>query len=115
MDEQEIFNQINELRKQRTLLSEQDNRLVVQIMELRDKLELKSIKKGYYTDNNGLYCRVCDIKKGVIFTYKVDTSRLYIAEEVYPYRKAFNNTYCRECTKDEYDHALDYIIKRFKE
>lgn len=50
MDEQEIFNQIKELQNQRTSLKELDNRLVVQIMELRDKLSMKSIKKGYYTN-----------------------------------------------------------------
>ena len=45
MDEQEIFNQIKELQKQRTSLKEQDNRLVVQIMELKDKLSLKVLRK----------------------------------------------------------------------
>lgn len=115
MDEQEIFNQIKELQKQRTSLKEQDTSLALQIMELRDKLELKSIKNGYYTDNNGLYCKVYDIKKDVIFVYELNTSNPYITEEVYPYRKAFNDAYCRECTKEEYDTALNYIIKYFKE
>lgn len=32
MDEQEIFNQIKELQKQRTSLKEQDNLLAVQII-----------------------------------------------------------------------------------
>lgn len=58
MDNQEIFNQIRELQKQRTLLSAQDAALVNKINELRDKIALKNIKKGYYTDNNGLYCKV---------------------------------------------------------
>jgi hypothetical protein len=58
MDNQEIFNQIRELQKQRTLLSAQDTALVNKINELRDKIALKNIKKGYYTDNNGLYCKV---------------------------------------------------------
>lgn len=115
MDEQEIFNQIRELQKQRNLLSAQDTALVDEINELRDKLTSKNIKKGYYTDNNGLYCRIFDIKEGTVSVYELDTSNLYIVEEVYPYYKAFNDTYCRECTKEEYDRALDYIVKHFKE
>lgn len=115
MDEQEIFNQIRELQKQRNLLSAQDTALVDEINELRDKLASKNIKKGYYTDNNGLYCRIFDIKEGTVSVYELDTSNLYIVEEVYPYHKAFNNTYCRECTKEEYDNALDKIVKHFKD
>lgn len=45
MDNQEIFNQIRELQKQRTLLSAQDTALVNKINELRDKIALKNIKK----------------------------------------------------------------------
>ena len=76
MDNQEIFNQIRELQKQRTLLSAQDTALVNKINELRDKIVLKNIKKGYYTDNNGLYCKVYDIKEDAIFVYEVNTSEL---------------------------------------
>ena len=83
MDNQEIFNQIRELQKQRTLLSAQDTALVNKINELRDKIVLKNIKKGYYTDNNGLYCKVYDIKEDVIFVYEVNTSELYATMEVY--------------------------------
>lgn len=114
MDEQEIFNQIRELQNQRDSLSEQDIHLARKIKELRDKLKL-NIKKGYYTDNQGLYCKVYNIKEDVIFVYELNTSNPYIMEEVYPYRKAFNDAYCRECTKEEYDRALDYIIKHFKD
>ena len=115
MDNQEIFNQIRELQKQRTLLSAQDTALANKINELRDKIALKNIKKGYYTDNNGLFCKVYDIKEDVIFVNEVDTSELYINPIVYPYHRAFNNAYCRECTKEEYDKALDYIVKHFKD
>ena len=115
MDNQEIFNQIRELQKQRTLLSAQDTALVNKINELRDKIVLKNIKKGYYTDNNGLFCKVYDIKDDVIFVNEVDTSELYINPIVYPYHRAFNNAYCRECTKEEYDKALDYIVKHFND
>lgn len=115
MNNQEIFNQIRELQKQRTLLSEQDTALVNKIDELRDKLALKNIKKGYYTDNHGLYCRVYNIKTNNISVYEVYTSELYINTEVYPNYKAFNNAYCRECTKEEYNRALNYIIEHIKE
>lgn len=115
MDEQEIFNQIRELQKQRTLLSAQDTALVNEINELRDKLALKNTKKGYYTDNHGLYCIIFDIKEDTVSVYELDTSNLYIFKEVYPYYKAFNDTYCRECTKEEYDRALNYIVKHFKD
>lgn len=114
MDNQEIFNQIRELQKQRTLLSAQDTALVNKINELRDKIALKNIKKGYYTDNNGLYCKVYDIKEDVIFVYEVNTSELYATMDVYPYYRAFSNAYCRECTREEYDKTLDYIVKHFK-
>lgn len=114
MNDQEIFNQIRELQKQRTLLSTQDNQLVCKINELRDKLALKNIKKGYYTDNHGLFCRVYNIEKDTIFAYELNTSDLYIAMEVYPYNKAFSDSYCRECTKEEYENALDKVVKCFK-
>lgn len=112
MDEQEVLNQIKELQKQRTSLKEQDNHLVVQIMELRDKLSLKSIKKGYYT-NNDLFCKVYDIKKDIVLVYELNTNELYITEEIYGY-ESFKETYCRECTKEEYNKALDKIVNYFK-
>lgn len=115
MDNQEIFNQIKELQKQRTLLKEQDNRLVVQIIELRDKLKLYSIKKGYYTNNCNLFCRICDIKGNIILVYELDTIEPpRITEETYCY-ETFTNTYCKECTKEEYDNALNKIVKYFKD
>ena len=81
MDNQEIFNQIRELQKQRTLLSAQDTALVNKINELRDKIVLKNIKKGYYTDNNGLYCKVYDIKEDVIFVYDVVRGMVYCQDK----------------------------------
>lgn len=112
MDEQEVLNQIKELQKQRTSLKEQDTALVNKITELRDKLNLKSIKKGYYTDTGYVFCRVYNIKDIGIFVYELDTSELYISKEVYSY-ETFRKAYC-ECTKEEYDKALDYIVKHFK-
>lgn len=58
MDEQEFFNKIKELQKQRDLLKKDVTVLECKINELRDILELKNIKKGYYTNNLGLFCKV---------------------------------------------------------
>lgn len=110
MDNQEIFNQIRELQKQRTLLSAQDTALVNKINELRDKIALKNIKKGYYTDNNGLYCKVYDIKEDVIFVYEVNTSELYATMEVYPYYRAFSNAYWGEMKKTMYGKLTSFLI-----
>ena len=73
LDEQKVLNQIKELQKQRISLKEQDNLLAVQIIELRDKLRRNGIKKGYYTNNCNLFCRVCDIKGNIILVYELDT------------------------------------------
>lgn len=113
MDEQEIFNQIRELQKQRSSLKEQDNSLIVQIMELRDKLRYKGLKKGYYTDNYCLFCRVYGIKEDHVLIYELDTTELCLTKETYSL-KAFREAYCKECTKEEYDNALDKIINYFK-
>ena len=115
MDNQEIFNQIRELQKQRTLLKEQDTALVNKINELRDKIALKNIKKGYYTDNRGLFCKVYDIEDDSIVVHKLDTIEPpYLTEDTY-YLKTFTKTYCKECTKEEYDNALDKVVKYFKD
>lgn len=45
MDEQEFFNKIKELQKQRDLLKKDVTVLECKINELRDILELKNIKK----------------------------------------------------------------------
>lgn len=114
MDNQEIFNQIRELQKQRTLLSEQDTALVNKINELRDKIALKNVKKGYYTNNHGLFCKVCYIEDDSIVVHELDIIEPpCLTEETY-YLGTFTKTYCRECTKKEYDNALDKIINYFK-
>lgn len=66
MDEQEFFNKIKELQKQRDLLKKDVTVLECKINELRDILELKNIKKGYYTNNLGLFCKVYDIEGDLI-------------------------------------------------
>lgn len=103
MDEQEVLNQIRELQKQRTSLKEQDMALVCKIMGLRDELRGGSIKKGYYTDTHGLFCKVCDIEGDNI--YELDTTDLpSLTKETY-YCRTFKETYYRKCTKEEYDNA----------
>lgn len=115
MDEQEIFNQIRELQKQRTLLSAQDTALVNKINELRYKIALKNIKKGYYTDNRGLFCKVCDIEDDSIIVHELDIIEPpCLTEETY-YLETFTKTYCKECTKEEYEDALDKVVKHFKD
>lgn len=114
MNEQEIFNQIRELQKQRSSLKEQDNSLIVQIMELRDKLRYKKLKKGYYTDNYCLFCKVYDIEEDCVLVYELCTTELCITKETYSL-KAFREAYCKECTKEEYDNALDKMVKYFKD
>lgn len=114
MDEQEIFNQIRELQKQRTSLKEQDTSLVVQIMELRDKLTCKSPKKGYYTNNYRLFCRVYGIKEDCVLVYELDATELCLTKNTYPI-KTFREFYYKECTKEKYDSIINKIVKCFKE
>lgn len=114
MDEQEVFNQIRELQKQRTSLKKQDTALVCKITALRDKLWLYSIKKEYYTDNYCLFCRVYDIKGDSVLVYELDSAEPCLTKEIYS-RTHFKETYCKECTKEEYDNALDKIVKYFKD
>lgn len=115
MDEQEVIKQIKELQKQRTSLKEQDTVLVLKIMELRDELRSGSIKKGYYTNSQGLFCKVCNIEGDNIHVYELDTTDLpSLTKETY-YWKTFKETYYKKCTKEEYDKALDKIINYFKD
>lgn len=113
MDEQEVLNQIKELQKQRTSLKEQDITLVHKITALKDKLWLYSVKRGYYTDNYCLFCRVYDIKDDSVFVYELDSAEPCLTKEIYS-RAHFKETYYKECTKEEYDKALDKIINYFK-
>lgn len=115
MDEQEIFNQIRELQKQRTSLKEQDMALVCKIMKLRDELRGDSVKKGYYTDTHGLFCKVWDVEGDNIYVYELDTvDPPCLTKETYFWR-TFKETYYRKCTKEEYEDALDKVVKYFKD
>ena len=113
MNRQEVFNQIEKLQKQRETLREHDAHLVLQIIELRNKLNQEGIKKGYYTDKYHVFCRVYDIKENSVFTYALDTEALCLSKEVYSC-EIFRAIY-QECTKEEYNNALDKIIKCFKD
>lgn len=85
MDEQEFFNKIKELQKQRDLLKKDVTVLECKINELRD-----------------------------IHVYELDTTDLLsLTKETY-YWRSFEETYYKKCTKEEYDKALDYIVKHFK-
>lgn len=115
MDEQEVIKQIKELQKKRTSLKEQDTVLILKIMELRDELRSGSIKKGYYTNSQGLFCKVYDIKGDNIYVHELNTIDLpSLTKETY-YWKTFKETYYKKCTKEEYDKALDKIINYFKD
>ena len=106
---------MKELQKRRISLKDQDNLFAVQIIGLIDKLRRDGIKKGYYTNNCNLFCRVCDIKNNIILVYELDTIEPpSVTEETYCY-ETFTNTYCKECTKEEYDNALDKVVKYFRE
>lgn len=108
------FAEIKELQKQRDLLKKDVTVLECKINELRDILELKNIKKGYYTNNLGLFCKVYDIKGDNIHVYELDTTDLLsLTKETY-YWRSFEETYYKKCTKEEYDKALDKIVKHFK-
>lgn len=113
MDEQEIFNQIRKLQKQRTSLKKKDTALVRKITALRDKLWLYSIKSGYYTDNYCLFCRIYDTIGDSVLVYELDSAEPRLTKEIYS-RTHFKETYCKECTKEEYEDALDKIINYFK-
>lgn len=100
MNEQEFFNKIKELQKQRDLLKKDVTVLECKINELRDILELKNIKKGYYTNNLGLFCKVYDIKGDNIHVYELDTTDLLsLTKETY-YWRSFEETYYKKCTKE---------------
>lgn len=115
MDEQEVIKQIKELQRHRTSLKEQDTVLVLKIMELRDELRGGSIKKGYYTNSQGLFCKVYDIEGDNIYVHELNTiDSPCLTKETYFWR-TFKETYYRKCTKEEYDNALDKIIKHFKD
>lgn len=86
------------------------------ILEVRvgSSYSFAEIKEGYYTNNLGLFCKVYDIKGDNIHVYELDTTDLLsLTKETY-YWRSFEETYYKKCTKEEYDKALDKIVKHFK-
>ena len=115
MNEQEVIKQIRELQKKRTSLKEQDMTLVCKIMKLRDELRGGNIEKGYYANTYGSFCKVYDIKDDNIYVYELDTIDSPCLTKNTYYCRTFKETYYRKCTKEEYDKALDKIVKHFKD
>lgn len=109
MDEQEFFNKIKELQKQRDLLKKDVTVLECKINELRDILELKNIKKGYYTNNLGLFCKVYDIKGDNIHVYELDTTDLLsLTKETYYWRSFIDK-------RDKLNVRRDELLQEMKQ
>lgn len=114
MNNQEIVEQINELRKQQYALREKEEALDCQIIELRDRLLCEIPKNGYYTDGKELFCKVYDSSTKEICILEISIEDGYIVKETYN-PIDFKNIYRRECSKEVYNKALDTIINHFKD
>lgn len=113
MSNQEILKQIEELRKQQYTLRDKDQFLEYQIIKLRDSL-IPIPKNGYYTDSKGLFCKVYNSSNEEICILEVNVEYKYIAEDI-ENPLDFNDIYKRECSKEEYNKALDTVISYFKD
>lgn len=81
MNNQEIVEQINELRKQQYVLREKEEALACQIIKLRDSL-IPMPKNTYYTNGKELFCKVYNSSCKEICTIEVNTEARYISEEI---------------------------------
>lgn len=113
MNNQEIVEQINELRKQQYALREKEEALDCQIIELRQSL-IPIPKNGYYTNGKGLFCKVYDSSFEEICMLEINIEDNYISEEI-DNPLDFNSIYKKECSKEEYNKALDTVISYFKD
>ena len=113
MNNQEIVEQINELRKQQYALREKEEALDCQIIELRQSL-IPIPKNGYYTNGKGLFCKVYDSSFEEICMLEINIEDNYISEEI-DNPLDFNDIYKKECSKEEYNKALDTVINYFKD
>ncbi len=113
MNNQEIVEQINELRKQQYALREKEEALDCQIIELRQSL-IPIPKNGYYTNGKGLFCKVYDSSFEEICMLEINIEDNYISEEI-DNPLDFNSIYKKECSKEEYNKALDTVINYFKD
>lgn len=112
MNNQEIVEQINKLRKQQYVLREKEEALDCQIIKLRDSL-IPIPKNGYYTNSKGLFCKVYNSSNKEICILAVNVEYKYISEEIES-PLDFNSIYKKECSKEEYNKALDTVISHFK-
>ena len=105
MNNQEIVEQINELRKQQYALREKEEALDCQIIELRQSL-IPIPKNGYYTNGKGLFCKVYDSSFEEICMLEINIEDNYIVEEI-------DNPYIKIETLEGIMKASigDYIIK----
>lgn len=113
MNNQEIVEQINELRKQQYILREKEEALDCQIIKLRQGL-IPIPKNGYYTNGKGLFCKVYDSSFEEICMLEINIEDNYISEEI-DNPLDFNSIYKKECSKEEYNKALDTVINYFKD
>lgn len=113
MNNQEIVEQINKLRKQQYALREKEEALDCQIIELRQSL-IPIPKNGYYTNGKGLFCKVYDSSFEEICMLEINIEDNYISEEI-DTPLDFNSIYKKECSKEEYNKALDTVINYFKD
>ena len=114
MNNKEILEQINELRKQQDLLIEQGKVIENKIKQLQKEIIPELSINSYYTDNNGLFCKVYDFSAEEICAIELSTIDYYITEEIYTF-KEFKDFYSKECSKEEYNKALNIAINHFKE
>lgn len=113
MNNQEIVKQINELRKQQYTLRDKDQALEYQIIKLRDSL-IPVPKNGYYTNGKGLFCKIYNSSNKEICILEINVEDKYIAEEIENLLD-FNDIYKKECSKEEYNKALNTVISHFKD
>lgn len=113
MNNQEIVEQINELRKQQYILREKEEALDCQIIKLRQGL-IPIPKNEYYTNGKELFCKVYDSSFEEIHMLEINIEANYISEEI-DNPLDFNNIYKKECSKEVYNKALDTIINHFKD
>ena len=88
-------------------------------IEIRNALikvrrDLVGIGEDEYLISDLIGIKVYDIKGDNIHVYELDTTDLLsLTKETY-YWRSFEETYYKKCTKEEYDKALDKIVKHFK-
>lgn len=114
MSNQEILEQIDELHKQQGLLIKQGKAIENKIKQLQEEITPELSINSYYTDSNGLFCKVYDFSAEEICAIELSIVDYYITEEIYTF-KEFKDFYSKECSKEEYNKALNIVINHFKD